>query len=306
MEHGGATGRGGTARDDATAAADGRESASGPGHAAFAACGGISGGTQHRPSACPHCRGRRLWRWGCSGRGRQRWLCRDCRRTCSSITGTAIAGVHVPAKLDAVIVDMAEPRPQACRALAEALELDKSTVWRWRRTICQRLAEQERPPDGPFVDHCRAIFRESRKASRQWVRHASDPSRFPPPDRRRWIDYRRLKLPLPCPMTPYRIVVDCALTGHASHHLTVLGTEQALAEQSTPVCRPPAEPPGGRAGCRVQASVVAAELGAFIRPFRGPATRYLPGYVAWLATRLGRNRKERCLAIAACLLGHPA
>lgn len=271
---------------------------------AFAVSQSALAAAQRRPSACPHCEGQKLWRWGRTARGLQRWQCRGCRRSCSSLAGTAIAAVHAPAKLDAVIVDMAKPRPQACRALAKALQLDKSTVWEWRRTICLRLAERQGPADEPIVERFRVVFRESRKASREWVRHASDPARFLAPDRRRWVDYRRLNLPLPCPMTPYRIVVDCAPTGQGGLHLRVSGTEQALAdgERSTPVPQPPAAPPESQADCRPRAAALAAELRDFIRPFRGPATRHLRGYVAWLAIRLGRNQAERCQAIAGCLL----
>lgn len=44
---------------------------------------------------CPHCRGSRVRRNGCN-RGKQRWQCRDCKKTVGETFGTAMYGLHTP------------------------------------------------------------------------------------------------------------------------------------------------------------------------------------------------------------------
>lgn len=277
-----------------------------------------------RPEACPHCQGRVLWRWGETGRGLQRWRCRDCRRSCSALSGTVIAGIHDFAKLELLIQDMARPHPQSCRSLARALELDKSTVWRWRKKVCESLIAEPRAPVAAATDRCRAVFRESRKASREWLRHAREPERFHAPDRLQWFAYRRLALPLPQPMARYRIVVDCAADADRGHRLTVLGSEERLGatcNSSLPAADGGAMADAGRSqndlgqGCKPCRHTGASErpaagpaarageaLRTFLRPFRGPATRHLAGYAAWLETRLGRCEAAQRRSLAAHLV----
>ena len=58
-----------------------------------------------------------------------------------------------------------------------------------------------------IVEADEKYFRESRKGSREWVRHAREPSRFPKPDRLRWRDFRRLGLLLPAGLSKWQVPV---------------------------------------------------------------------------------------------------
>jgi hypothetical protein len=122
-------------------------------------------------------------------------------------------------------------------------------------------------------------LRESRKASREWVRHERDPARYPPPDRLRWHDYRRLRLP---PPTDPRFRVPVRLVAE----------EGGLRAEAGGLC----QPRDVAAAPDRLAEAMRARFGRFIRRFRGPATRHLAGYLAWFGA----------WAAGACLPPSPA
>jgi hypothetical protein len=125
------------------------------------------------------------------------------------------------------------------------------------------------------------MVRESRKASREWVNHRRDPAAHPEPDRLRWIDYRLLKLGLPRPMTPYlvAVLIRDAADGTCSVQVGSAGPDR------WPHDTCPHTGSRGRGPASAERPLLAA-FGRFIRRFRGPATRHLPGYAAWFATRV--------------------
>ena len=255
-------------------------------------------------AACARCQGARLGRWGTTRRGLLRWRCRDCGLTWNATTGTPLSHLHSLDKLHRVAADMLAPTPRSCRALAAALGLDRMTVWRWRRLIADVCAKHSPMPagaaagadSGPAV-----VLRESRKASREWVRHRRDPLRHPAPDRLRWIDYRQHDLPLPEPMSRYRVIVPLpprgqgpasgpANGGHAAskaatrrspNDRTSLTAALAVSTQPSPAV------PGDGPATSIKAQPLAARLLAFLTPFSGPATRHLETYLAWFAARDG-------------------
>jgi transposase-like protein len=265
---------------------------------------------------CPHCSEPAPTRWGKSHRGRQRWQCKGCCRTFSATTGTIFAGLREPDKVDAVLDDMLALVPSSCRKLGVALGLDKMTVWSWRRKLSERFAidsadrgaEQRAEP----VAVARTSVRESRKASREWVDHARDPVLFPEPDRLRWVDYRRLGLPLPQPTARYRIAIEACVAATGACWAAALPYESPMLVPSADANDTPADISNARSalepserferegalpfpaagleqgGPRSQCSIVElliAELELFLRPFRGPATKHLRGYVAWFVAR---------------------
>jgi hypothetical protein len=63
-----------------------------------------------------------------------------------------------------------------------AFGLDKMTVWRWRQTIICTLGSAGASDLGGVVEADEKFFRESRKGSRQWVRHQRNPINHPKPD----------------------------------------------------------------------------------------------------------------------------
>lgn len=263
-------------------------------------------------TCCALCGNPNICRWGKSRRGLQRWRCRACERSFTAATGTAVARVHHLDKLRLAAVDMLDHTPASCRKLAARLGLDRMTVWRWRRLISAAWADRETMCDPAHHGEASAtvILRESRKASREWVKHQFDPMHHPAPDRLRWIDYRMLDLPLPEPMSRYRVslrldpVLDCPKSDRADRQGCVPPVEW-------PPRRPLHHPTGGtlagrranvapagraeRNACRAHltmdtqpagADMLADQLYRFINLFRGPATRHLHIYRAWFAARL--------------------
>ncbi len=165
----------------------------------------IKGGIRGKGPACPRCSRHACCRWGSDRRGNPRWCCRGCRRTLGSSTDTVLAGLRPPSKIARVVDDMLGTEPGSCRKLAAELGIDKTTVWEWRLKIARRM--QGEGPDGSgrrlrITPH---PPRQSRKGSREWVRHARDPARFAAPDRPRWIDLDRLRLRLPLPIATYQL-----------------------------------------------------------------------------------------------------
>lgn len=234
------------------------------------------------PARCPHCGDSAIGGWGAAANGRPRWRCRVCKRTCSKSTGTALAGIHVPDAFMALLDDMDSASPRSCRVLAKALDLDWMTVWRWRRKVMRLLARARKPCSRRHLDASQAVIRESRKASREWVRHEREPDRHPPPDRHRWIDYRRLALPLPDPMTPYLIPLMLGQEPEGRPIAERPGTPDPLPHRS-----PAASPRAERDETPAPAADTSATLAFrdFMQPFRGPATRHLDGYLAWFNTK---------------------
>jgi hypothetical protein len=139
------------------------------------------------------------------------------------------------------------------------------TVWTWRGRIARALAAAAPARDATAA--AALSLRESRKASREWVRHERDPARYPRPDRLRWHEYPRLRLPPPNGpryRVPVRLVADRkgglrAEAGCAPCHL-----------------RADAGAPSDRL-----TDAMRERFARFIRRFRGPATRHLAGYLGW-------------------------
>jgi transposase-like protein len=218
-------------------------------------------GVLGKPAACVHCRGTALRRWGATGAGVPRLRCAGCRRTFTALTGTLLARIRRPDRLIMVLADMLSAAPSSCRRLAARLGLGRMTVWTWRGRIARALAATA-PARGAAA--AALTLRESRKASREWVRHERDPARYPCPDRLRWHDYPRLRLAPPTDprfRVPVRLVADreggLRAEAGGSRRPSDAGTPERLAE------------------------AMRARFAGFIGRFRGPATRHLAGYLAW-------------------------
>lgn len=188
------------------------------------------------------------------------------------------------------------------------------TAWAWRMKVQRRLIDigsvgHANPPSSAGDDAAVAttVLRESRKASREWVDHRRAPDRYPAPDRRRWIDYRLLRLPLPSPMTPHLLTVAVVESGNGRLHLRApapAAADLGAARAGAPTGRTPRaafalpSPAALRAFAgRSRAPGLCHALERFLRPFRGPASRHLAGYVAWFVTRLATANDRRRVAL---------
>lgn len=102
---------------------------------------------------------------------------------------------------------MFSDHPRSCRRLGLALGFDKMTIWRWSQKIILALGGLGASELGGVVEVDEKFFRESRKGSREWVRHERDPLHHPIPDRMRWGDYKRTRTPMPAGISRYQIPV---------------------------------------------------------------------------------------------------
>ena len=78
---------------------------------------------------------------------------------------------------------------------AEALGASRHSIWRWRMAIVGALKPEPDDSLAGIVEADEAHQRESRKGSREWVRHRPDPAKHPAPPRLRWRDYKMGWLP---------------------------------------------------------------------------------------------------------------
>lgn len=267
------------------------------------------------PPSCPACTSTRSQRWGTTPKGIQRHRCVGCKTTFTARTGTPLGRVHRPDRLLALVEDMLALRDVSCRAAARRLGVDHTTVWRWRHQVLAWM-----PAPGPqalegLVEMDDAYQRESRKGSREWTRHASDPMSVPAPPRLPWAKTKirpsghgRWSIPLlglaPRGAQPDLVVLDrvravdvaAAVAGRIAPDSTLL-TDGSLALETyakaagldhTVVLAHGAQP-------KLSAHIntvngLHALWRAFVRRFRGPATRYLARYASWfVATRNPRT-----------------
>ena len=128
---------------------------------------------------CIHCGAAALQRWGATGTGMRRWRCKACRRTFSSMTGTALERLRRPEAFQQVLEDMLGLAPSSCRVLGARLGLNRMTVWRWRMRILAALTGVGADGLGGIVEADEKFFWESRKGSREWVNHQTRPGALP-------------------------------------------------------------------------------------------------------------------------------
>jgi transposase-like protein len=265
---------------------------------------------------CLHCGATALQRWGATGTGMRRWRCKTCGRTFSSVTGSALARLRRPEKFQQVLEDMLSGAPSSCRGLARRLDVNRTTVWGWRMRILAALQGLGASALGGIVEADEKFFRESRKGSREWVRHARDPARFPGPDRPRWRDFHRLGLRLPAGTSKWQIpvltVTDRAgarradmLPDRRAESLVALldahvGADAVLCSdgdraydlfartRGMPHYRLPKDGPRViDTAFHIQTvNNLHSRFETFMKPFCGPATKYLPRYSAWFIARL--------------------
>jgi transposase-like protein len=278
--------------------------------------------------ACPRCGADALGRWGVDRRGLRRLRCRACKRTCSATAGSPLAGLRRPEAFRAVLRDMIDAdHPASCRRLAARLGVDKTTVWRWRMRILAALERATRALGG-VVEADQTTRRESRKGSREWVRHARDPEAHPKPPRPTWRDWRRLGLALPLGHSPWRIPVlalveragdrragrlkdhnapslhaalepalrqDAVLCSDGDGAFATFARARGVTHYAIPAKHGPRVLPGA---FHIQTvNNLHAALKDFLRPFKGPATRYLDGYLTWFIAR--QRRQDPWIAMIA-------
>ena len=177
---------------------------------------------------------------------------------------------------------------------------------------------------GGVVEADEKFFRESRKGSREWVRHQRDPIHHPKPDRMRWVDYKRTGTKLPAGISKYQIPVLTMADRAGARRADVLPDHSApplmavlarCLRGDAVLCsdRDPAYDffarQNGVPHYRIDAkkgpfvidkafhietiNSLHDRFERFMEPFRGPATKNLTGYASWFIARSVRTEPER-------------
>jgi hypothetical protein len=206
--------------------------------------------------------------------------------------------------------------PQSVRKLAQQLGLNKYTVWRWRMLVFSIIGSGSATSFSGIVEADETYQRESRKGSREWVRHFADPQNVARPPRPRWEDVTTRGLKMMRGLSKWQLpILTVADRGGAR-------VFQRLPDRKGPTLERAMKPllpcdavlcsdgasgyaalaakggiehfvVGNKPGTRVAAGCyhiqnvnsLHARYDRFIRPFCGPATKNLNGYIQWLEVR---------------------
>ncbi len=273
----------------------------------------------NRERKCPFCGDLRRQKWGRTRTKVRRYRCCGCQKTYSGRTGSAIGRIHRPDLFMVALRDMlGRPAPQSVRKLAKHLNLNKYTIWRWRMLVFSIIGESSVAANfSGIIEADETYQRESRKGSREWVRHFADPKSIPKPPRPRWKDFTTQGLKMMRGLSRWQLpIITVADRGGSRLFRRLPNRKSATVERAmNPLvpgdavlctdggngCKDLAaarglehfvvgRKPGTRvaAGCYHIQNVnsLRARYGRFIEPFCGPATKNLNGYIRWLEVRL--------------------
>jgi hypothetical protein len=213
-----------------------------------------------------------------------------------------------------VALDMLSDTPRSCRKLADDLGVHWMTVWRWRLKVLRAIEGWGDMGLKGLVEADETFFRESRKGSHEWRLHAA--GQGPQPPRPRWYEFDRSKVLMPRGLSRWQIPVLVLRDRYGATHTRrlpslglpafepvldqVMASDALLCTDGGAVYRRWAKARGraveqvnSRRGIRVRDGVIHIQnansyhsrFKDFMKPFRGPATRHLPLYVAWMAFR---------------------
>ena len=271
---------------------------------------------------CPHCKHREREKWGRTRTNIQRYRCRACLRTFSGRTGSRIQNIHRPDLFLEVAKDMLGDRtPSSIRELSRLLGLNKYTIWRWRMIILRMLSGTSADAFSGIVEADETYQRESRKGSREWVKYLRGKGSHPRPPRLRWYEYGKKGIPMLRGLSRWQLpILTVADRGGARRFRRIPGRsngaihmalEPIIAADSV-LCSDGLDGYAAFAEYRgIEHRVIKAKPGQktvsktyhiqninnlhsrykeFIKPFRGPASKYLEGYLQWFVGRVSKVR----------------
>ena len=263
---------------------------------------------------CPDaaCGSRDIAPWGTT-RDLKRYRCRDCGRTFTALTGTALAGLHKRhmwlAYADALV------RQETVRKAAEICEIDKTTSFRWRHRFLDAPCATKPKALRDIVEADETFFLESFKGSRVLARKA----------RKRGGKAQKPglsveQIPVLIARDRHGVTTDCRLPDLSDKSIAdVLGplvnNEVILVSDGAERYQRFADKAdilhvslNASAGERKwgvyhiqNVNSYTSRLKEWMRPFKGVATKYLPNYLGW--RRMVDMKKpplsaENCLAAA--------
>lgn len=168
-----------------------------------------------------------------------------------------------------------------------------------------------------IVEADETFQKESRKGSREWVRHLQDPANHPEPPRLRWYEYGKRGIPMLRGLSRWQLPIltvadragarwferipDCE--HHTIHRALspLLVPDAVLCTDGHPAYKAftrsrrmehfvirtkPGQKTPSRSHHIQNINSLHSRFKGFLGPFRGPASKYLPGYIDWFIARI--------------------
>lgn len=260
---------------------------------------------------CPDadCASRDIAPWGTT-RDLKRFRCRDCGRTFTALSGTALAGLHKRHMWLAYADALA--RQETVRRAAEICAIDKTTSFRWRHRFLDAPRDTKPKALRDIVEADETFFLESFKGAPVLPRKAR--KRGGKAGKRGLSDEQ---IPVLIARDRHGVTTDCRLPDLSDKSITdvlgpVLNKEVVLVSDGAERYRRFADKAdilhislNASAGERTwgvyhiqNVNAYTSRLKDWMRPFKGVATKYLPNYLGW---RRMVDMKKPPLSAEACL-----
>lgn len=281
----------------------------------------------HHEAGCPHCGAAKVQKWGTTRTGIQRQRCAACGRTSSALTGSPLCGLHHFDRFLDMLRDMLSGQPLSCRKLAAQLQVSKDTVWRWRLRALEHLSGGSDQTFAGIIEADETYQRESRKGSREWTRHATDPITHPQPPRLQWHRYKSGRFKMKRGLSQWQLPIITVVDRSGKKlferipdckHTTINRILAPLVPADAELCTDAAPAYGSFATSRNIAHFIVrnapnrrlaspahhiqntnslhSRYEEFIRRFRGPASKYLPLYLSWFLYAQRRTEPRAAFA----------
>lgn len=121
-------------------------------------------------SNCPHCNSHVLSRWGNTSQGKQRYRCKNCYKTFSTLTGTSLFRMKKPGKWLKYIECMC--LSNSLRYAANKLDINLKTAFRWRHRFLKSPSEHKPTKLAGIIEADETFVPESFKGSKKMLRES--------------------------------------------------------------------------------------------------------------------------------------
>lgn len=248
-----------------------------------------------RKKACPYCSSQAFHLWGRTPSGVQRYRCSHCRRSFGALTGTAFSRIHNKVKLLENAIEMRDF--WSVRETAERLGVHRNTAFRYRHLMLPSLSKQQPTSLGGVAEADEMFFRRSYKGQKTGM--PRPPHKRGMPAKKRGLSgeqvpvltaisrgtRRALMTVLPEPVNA--AAIETVLR-------PVLGVDAVLCSDSASAYKAAAKamgihlrqiPSGSHklGPYHIQnANGLHSRVRGRMRVFKGVATKYLDGYLAWI------------------------
>lgn len=116
-------------------------------------------------SHCPHCESKLFIRYGCTAKGHQRFKCKACKSTFSTLTGTSLCGMRLEEKWQQYSDGMW--CTTKLRQAARELGINLKTAWKWRHKLLTKPKQDRQRALAGIVEADETFINESYKGKKQ-------------------------------------------------------------------------------------------------------------------------------------------